>query len=70
MYQPGSVFIQPDHRSPVCTYKNGGLPQVLEDLGPIRFMAVKCESALKPGISSPTVGIQVDYIDLAHKFRV
>jgi hypothetical protein len=68
--QPGPILIQPHHGPPIGLDQGNGLPQMLEDLRPVRFVAVECEGTPKPGVPPPSVGFQVDDIGKAHKFRV
>ncbi len=68
--QPGPIRNQPHHGPPIGLDQGNGLPQMLEDLRPIRFVAVEREGTPKPGVPPPSIGFQVDDIRKTHKFRV
>lgn len=70
MSQPGPILVQPHNGPTIGPNQGNDIPKVLKDLGLVGFVAVEGKSTPESGVSSLPIGLQVDDVELAHKFQV
>jgi hypothetical protein len=70
MGQPRPILIQPHYSPTISPNQGDGLPKILKDLRPVRFVAVECEGTPEAGVPPHPIGVKVDDVDLAHRFQV
>ncbi len=68
--EPRPILIQPYHGTPIGSRQGDGMPQIPEDLRSASIVARECERTPEPAVSSPSIGFQVDDVELAHRFQV
>jgi hypothetical protein len=65
-----SIFVQPNHGAPIRSDEGSDLKKMAEDVGLIPVPAMKGEGSPEAGLSSASIGFQVDDIQLIHRFRM
>lgn len=70
MNKAGAVFIQPNHCPPVSSNHAKGTPEEAQYPSPIRILPMKRQGSPETGVPPLSITLQVDDLELAHRFRV